>query len=480
MTSDVIQPSDEEVAVAVLAAGYGTRMKSTRPKHLHTVGGTPIVERVIRAGLAVEPEQLVVVVSPPLGALPAMLEMPGAFTTTVQEIAEGTAAAVRCALEAIGPCRWLISLLGDSPLLTGETVAALLEGARRTGAKITILTCELPDAANYGRIARNAAGDPVGIVEKKNDAPLLRQGRTEINSGIMVLDAAWASDTLATMCRNELTNEFLLTDLVAMAVEQRARDEPWPVATVVGEPEVALGVNDRRDLMAADAAVRRLTQSRLLDAGVTIIGGESVVVDEAVRVGADTVLMPFTVISGKTVIGSGCTIGPGAVLHDALIGDRVTVRSSTVTGSAIGADSDVGPYAHVRGGCRIGANVHIGTSAELKNTVLGDGSKSGHFSYLGDATLGQGVNIGAGTITANYDGAAKHPTSIGNRAFIGSDTVLIAPVLVGEGAVTGAGSVVTRDVEAGSTVIGVPARPYSRSGNRRAADAAGAGDTDKG
>ncbi len=469
MTSDPTQPALDTVAVAVLAAGYGTRMKSVTPKHLHTVGGTPVVERVIRAGLAVQPDRLVAVVSPPLAELPAMLGMPGAFTTTVQVVAEGTAAAVRCALEAIGSCRWLVSLLGDSPLLTGETVAALLAGARQTGAKVTILTCELPDAGNYGRIVRNVDGEPVGIVEKKNDDSLLRQGRTEINSGIMVLDAAWASDALGTMPRNETTNEFLLTDLVAIAVAQREPDERWPVSTVAADPDVALGVNDRRELMAADAAVRRLTRARLLDAGVTIIGDESVVVDETVRVGADTVLMPFTVITGNTTIGAGCTIGPAAILHDAAIADRVMIRSSTVAASAIGADSDVGPYAHVRGGCRIGENVHIGTSAELKNSTLGDGSKTGHFSYIGDATLGRDVNIGAGTITANYDGEAKHATTIGDGAFIGSDTILVAPLSVGAGATTGAGSVVTRDVAAGSTVVGVPARPYAR---KRSADAA--------
>ena len=481
VTSTTTRLGLDNVAVAVLAAGRGTRMKSGTPKHLHSVGGIPIVERVIRAGLAVEPDQLVAVVSPVLADLPAILGMSGAFTTTIQTIADGTAGAVRCALEALQPCRWLISLLGDSPLLTGDTVAVLLAGARRSGAKVTVLTCDLPDASTYGRIERNDAGDPVGIIELKNDDPLFRQGRTEINSGIMVLDAAWATGVLARMTRNETTNEFLLTDLVAIAVEERAAGEPWPVSTVAAVPDIALGVNDRRDLMAADAAARRLTRDRLLDTGVTIIGGESVVVDETVTVGPDTVLMPFTVITGKTTIGSGCTIGPGTVLHDAVIADRVTVRSSTVTASSIGEDSDVGPYAHVRAGCRIGSRVHIGTSAELKNSVVGDDSKSGHFSYLGDATLGRDVNIGAGTITANFDGEMKHVTTIGDRAFIGSDTVLVAPVTVGQGAATGAGSVVTRNVEPGSTVIGVPARPYIRAASRQAAETSeSAGELDKG
>lgn len=462
MASDVTEASREKVAVAVLAAGHGTRMKSKTPKHLHTVGGTPIVERVIRAGLAIAPHQLVAVVSPPLADLPTRLGMAGEFSTVVQDVPDGTAAAVRCALTALEPCRWLISLLGDSPLLTGETIQELLFGAQRVGTRITMLTCELDDAADYGRIERNAEGDPIGVVEKRNDDPLQRLGRTEINSGIMVLDTVWAAEALSRVERNDIAKEFLLTDLVALAVSERAPDGPWPVATVVGNPDIALGVNDRRQLMDADEAVRRITRSRLLVAGITIVGGESVVIDESVVIGVDTVIMPFTMITGTTKIGSGCTIGPNAVLHDAEIGDRVTIRSSTITDSMVGNDSDIGPYAHLRNDCRIGSNVHIGTSAELKNSVLGNGSRCGHFSYLGDATLGEDVNIGAGTITANYDGNEKHQTTIGAHAFIGSDTVFVAPVTVGVRATTGAGAVVTRDVEADTTVVGVPARPFDR------------------
>ncbi len=462
VTSNVTEASREKVAVAVLAAGHGTRMKSAAPKHLHTVGGTPVVERVIRAGLAIAPDQIVAVVGPPLADLPVRLGMDGAFSTVVQEIPDGTAAAVRCALTALEPCRWLISLLGDSPLLTGDTVQELLVGAQRTGARITILVCQLDDAAEYGRIERNGAGDPIGIVERKNDDPRLRQGRTEINSGIMVLDTVWAAEALSRVERNQAAQEFLLTDLVALAVSERAPGEPWPVATVVGDPDVALGVNDRKQLMEADAAVRRIALSRLFDEGVTIIGSETVVLDETVVIGHDTVIMPFTMLTGATNIGSGCTIGPHAILHNASIGNGVSIRSSTIADSSIGDDSDVGPYAHVRDGCRIGSNVHIGTSAEIKNSVLGNRARCGHFSYLGDARLGEDVNIGAGTITANYDGNLKHQTTIGDEAFIGSDTVLVAPVTVGDRATTGAGAVVTRDVEAGTTVVGVPARPFVR------------------
>lgn len=468
MTSDVTEASREKVAVAVLAAGHGTRMNSETPKHLHTVGGTPIVQRVIRAGLAIAPDQVVTVVSPSLADLPSRLGMEGAFTTVVQETPDGTASAVRSALAVVDPCRWLISLLGDSPLLTGETIQDLLFGAQQTRARVTILTCELDDAAEYGRIERNGDGHPIGIVEKKNDDPRLRQGRTEINSGIMVLDAEWARGALSRVQKNEIAREFLLTDLVALAVAERMPDGPWPVETVAGHPDVAIGVNNRRQLMEVDAAVRRLAQSRLLEAGVTIIGGDTVIVDETVVIGPDTVLMPFTTITGKSTIGSGCTIGPQAVLRDATIADRVTIRSSTVTESSIGDDSDVGPYAHVRNGCEVGSNVHVGTSAELKNSVLGDNSRCGHFSYLGDATLGENVNIGAGTVTANYDGSQKHRTTIQDHAFVGSDTVLVAPVTVGKRARTGAGAVVTRDVEAGATVLGVPARPYGRQADSQA------------
>lgn len=454
------------MAVAVLAAGHGTRMHSSTPKHLHLVAGIPIVERVIRAGLAIDPDQVVAVVNADLLDLPDRLGMPGKFDAIPQRHAYGTAGAVRSALDHAEPCDWIVSLLGDSPLLTGDTVRELLDGAVATGSKITILTCALPEARNYGRIERDGKGRVVRIVEVKNDDPALRNGTTEINSGIMVLDAAWAKSALARLEANAGTGELQLTDILDLAIADLAEGEPWPIATMPAHPDVALGINDRVEQAEADAVIRRRVRERWQRQGVTIIGGDSVFIDETVEVGRDSVIQPFSMLTGATRIGTKCQVGPHAILHNATLLDGAVVRSSTVSDSTIGEGSDVGPYAHVRGGAEIGSGVHIGTSAEIKHSRIGQGTRVGHFSYLGDATVGKRVNIGAGTITANYDGVDKHRTRIGDNVFIGSDTVLIAPITIGEGARTGAGAVVNRDVAADMTVVGMPARSIARRAGR--------------
>jgi bifunctional UDP-N-acetylglucosamine pyrophosphorylase/glucosamine-1-phosphate N-acetyltransferase len=285
----------------------------------------------------------------------------------------------------------------------------------------------------------------------------------------MVLDARWARNALAEIEKSPLAGEFLLTDILEVAIAGRRDGESWPIDTVDAPPDIALGINDRVQLHDADALIRQRVRRSLQRAGVTIIGAESVFIDETVRIGRDTIVHPFSVLTGDTVIGEGCEIGPSAVLHNARIGDRVHVRSSTITDSSVDHDATVGPYAHLRGNTRIGAYAHIGTSTELKNTAVGERTNVGHFGYLGDAEIGTRTNIGAGTITANYNGVSKNPTTIGDNVFIGSDTVMIAPVTVADGARTGAGAVVNRDVPAGTTVVGVPARAIE---NRRS-DGAG-------
>lgn len=454
------------ISVAVLAAGHGTRMRSATPKHLHPVGGVPIVERVIRAGLAIEPIQLVAVVGDHLADLPTRLGMDELFETTIQHTADGTAAAIRCAMDVLSPCDWIVSLLGDSPLLTAEILRSLVDAAIEARAKVAILTCVLPEGGPYGRIDRDVNGNICGIVELRNDDPALRAGPTEVNSGITVMDAEWARVVLNRVERNPQTREFMLTDVVGLAASEWDATSHWPIVSAAAGAEVALGVNDRSQQAVADAFVRTRVRERLLAEGVTIVGGETVFVDETVTVGADTTILPGCVITGSTAIGTGCVIGPNAILHDVRIADDVRVVSSTVRDSELEQLSDVGPYAHVRAGSHIGRGVHIGTSSEIKRSSIGSGSKCGHFSYVGDATLGERVNIGAGTVTANFDGREKHPTTIKDGAFIGSDSVLVAPVHIGQNAITGAGSVVTRDVEDETVVVGVPARAI-RSGRNR-------------
>ncbi len=458
-----------DVVVAVLAAGHGTRMRSDIPKHLHPIAGVPIVERIIRAGVASGAGRTLVMVGSNLADLEARIGGRDAWELVVQGPPRGTADSVRLALEQAPDARWMVSLLGDSALLTADVVRALIDQARSSGSRLTLLTCRVPDAATYGRIERDGNGRVRRIVEFKNDSPDERQGETEINSGVMVLDAAWARRELDRLPLDETTGEYLLTDLVDVAVRQATSGDEWPVDAYVANASIALAVNDRVQLAEVDAHARELIRERHMRAGVTIIGAETVFIDEDVRIGQDTVIHPHSIIRGGTVIGSDCEIGPSALIEDARVGDSVTISQSTVRCSTIGDHSDVGPYAHLRDGCRIGARVHVGSYAEMKNATIADGAKCGHVSYLGDVSVGAGTNIGAGTITANFDGVGKHPTVIGENVFIGSDSVLVAPVTVGDGAKTGAGSVVTRDVPDGTLVMGVPARarqPVDATGDR--------------
>ena len=452
-------PDRGPVAVVVLAAGHGTRMRSTVPKPLHPVAGLPMVLHVLRAAEGAAPAVTALVVAPGLDGLAARLGLAETVRTVVQDPPLGTGHALRCTLPALGEAAWIVALFVDHPLLTAAVVHELAGGALASRARVTSLTCRLPAAGAYGRIVRDDRGRPVRIVERKDDVEAERAGPAEINSGMMVLDAAWARTALPRLQPSPATGEFYMTDLVALAVaDGPTPDGAWPVATVEAEPAVSLGINDRAQLAEADRFARDRIRRRLMLGGVTLVGPETIFVDEDVVVGPDTTLLPHTILRGATVIGPRCVVGPHAVIDDGRLAADVIVRSSTIEQSSIESGSDVGPYAHLRGGTEIGPRVHIGNYAELKNARLAADVKVGHFSYLGDATVGANANIGAGTVTANFDGVHKHRTEIGANAFVGSDTILRAPVRVGDGATTGAGSVLTKDVPDGATAVGVPAR----------------------
>lgn len=469
----VAEPDEQEatglnhgtVAVVVLAAGQGSRMRSHLPKPLHPVAGLPMVAHVLLAAEEIRPTKTILVVSEATARIAGHLDRTDLISVP-QSSPDGTGHALACAVPAIEGADWVMVLFADHPLLTAETVARFLDGGRAAGARVTVLSCILADAGGFGRVARNDAGHPVRIVEQKDDLAEDRSGATEINSGMMLFDGAWLSRSIDRLTKSPATGEYYMTELVEIAVQDGALSSgAWPVATVNAPPEVATGVNNRSELARADSAVRARIRQDLMLSGVSIVAPETVVIDAGVSIGPESTVLPGSVLTRGTMIGSGCTVGPNAILSGAHLAEGVVVGSSTVTDSHIGENASVGQYAVIRGNSRLAAGVRVGTHAEINRATIGRGVRIGHFSYLGDVTIGTDVNIGAGVVTANYDGVDKFQTVIGDRAFIGSDTVLVAPVHIGAGASTGAGSVVTRDVGENETVVGVPARIHHRRQN---------------
>lgn len=454
------EPYDRSLAVAILAAGAGTRMRSALPKPLHELGGRPLVDYALRAAADLGAVRTVIVVGHRGDEVRAALGNGHMFA--IQEPQQGTAHAVEVALSHIpDSVRTLLVLFSDTPLLTHGTLTGLLAAHAAHRAKVTLLTARVADPAQYGRIIRDGAGRVVAIVEAKLATPdELRVD--EINSGVCCFDAGWLRATLPGVEQNP-SGERYLTDLAAMALREVSDSNGWPVASVTTSEIEAMGINDRVQLAAAEAALRERTVDRLMRSGVTIRDPAHTYIDDTVRIGSDTVIEPGCVLRGETVIGNSCLIGPYSMVTASAIGDHCRVVASVLEHAVMESGTDCGPYSHLRSGAVIREGAHIGNFAEIKQATIGAHTAVGHFSYLGNATVGAHANIAAGTITANYDGTPiKKHTQIGDDAFIGCATVLRAPVRVGEGAATGAGSVVTHDVPDGALVAGVPARPMRR------------------
>lgn len=439
----------------VLAAGRGMRMRSNLPKVLHPVAGVPMVRHVCDAARSAGFARIVLVVAPEAEAI---AEAAGdGVEVAIQTEPLGTGHAALAGVAAIEDTSNIAIMNADLPLLTAETLADAAKRHLASDALLTFVTADLDDPTGYGRVIRDGA-EVRGIVEQ-SDADAATAAISEVNVGLYIARADWLRTALEAL-EPSASGELYLTDVVAQAV---ASDRGVETHRLHDATEVQQ-VNDRVDLACAEAVMRGRIRDRLMRSGVTIVDPASTFIDAGVEVGQDSTLLPGVHLLGATRLGSGCRIGPNAVLRDVTTGDRVEVGSSTIEESTLADDVDIGPYCHLRPGSTIEREVHLGNYVEVKASRIGARTQIGHFSYVGDADVGQAVNIGAGTVTANYDGNVKHRTEIGDGAFIGVDSMLVAPLVVGSSARTGAGSVVTHDVPAGATVLGVPARVQPHEG----------------
>jgi len=432
------------LAVVILAAGLGTRMKSDVPKVLHEVCGRPMLSYVIDAALSVSPERIVVVTGPDHDSISEIL--PVGCERAVQEERRGTGDAVRAGLEPLSDFDGHVMVLyGDVPLVHGDFVAGLFQRHLDSDATATLTTVKLADPARYGRIVRGADDRMARIVEYQDATPDER-ALDEINVGLYVFRADALRPALDRLTSDNSQGELYLTDVVHLLI-----DAEHTVSTFVAEDkEMCMGVNSRVELAVINAAMRRRLVERLMLAGVTVEDPETAYVDWGVEVGRDTVLRANTHLLGRTTVGAASEIGPGSFLRDAFVGDRARVVSSHLYECVIGSRCTVGPFAYIRPNTVLAEGAKAGTFVEIKNSRIGEGSKVPHLSYVGDAIIGRGSNIAAGNITANYDGFEKHATHIGDGVRTGSDTTIVAPVTIGDGAFTAAGSVITQDVPPGA------------------------------
>jgi len=438
-----------DVHVVVLAAGKGTRMRSARPKVLHRIAGVPMIDYVLAAAAELSPRTITVVVGHQAEELRQALGDHRGLTIVTQEPQLGTAHALLTAESALADATGTLVLLsGDVPLLTAGTLEKLVARHVRYGAAITIITAMVDEPYGYGRIVR--LDDHVERIVEERDAGPDERAIQEINAGIYAFALDGLFETLKAIARDNIQGEYYLTDLVGLC---RGQGRDIETITVTDADEVR-GINSRAELAAISRVVRDAKTAALMSAGVTIDDPASTFVDRDVQVGQDTILRPGVHLQGSTVIGAECEIASGVRITNSRLGDRVVVLDySVITDSTIASDARVGPFAHLRQEAAVGEHARVGNFVEMKHTAFGAGSKAMHLSYLGDAQVGSHVNVGAGTITCNYDGTHKHVTTIEDGAFIGSDTQLIAPVTVGEGAYVGTGTTVREDVPAGSLAV---------------------------
>jgi bifunctional UDP-N-acetylglucosamine pyrophosphorylase / glucosamine-1-phosphate N-acetyltransferase len=439
------------VAVAIMAAGKGTRLKSQIPKVLHEAGGKPLLEHVIRTALRIVPaNDVYVIVGYEAERVRAAMEHTG-VRFVLQAEQRGTGHALMAAGKALAGYDHVIVLSGDAPLITSETIGRLRNFHLEEGASMTLLSAELPDPTGYGRVIRKGprSAEVKAIVEEKS-ATVVQKKIREINSGFYVFAVKDLYAHIGELSTANAHGEYYLTDMAAILRKAKGHVVAWKTANA----SEVLGGNTRADLAEIDLFLRMAKCRELMAEGVTIFYPATCVIDAGVKVAADTVIEPYVQLLGSTKIGAMCRVRSYSVIRDSEIGDGVTVRPGCVMdGATIGAGAMIGPYSHLRPESEIGEGAHIGNFVEIKKTRVGRGTKANHLTYLGDAEVGEGANIGCGTITCNYDGVNKHKTVIGDGVFIGSDTTLVAPVRVGKGAYVGAASCITEDVPEESLAV---------------------------
>lgn len=437
-------------AVIVLAAGEGTRMKSRTSKVLHPLAGRSMLGHVLAAAEALDPKRVLVVVGHRREqVIEHLRQIAPQAVPVVQEEQGGTGHAVRTVYERTGPLEGTVVVTnGDHPLLTGETLQALVAAHESEGNAVTILSTDVPDPTGYGRILRDADGAVTGIVEHK-DATEEQRRIVEMNVGMYAFDGALLGEALQRLTTDNAGGEEYLTDVVGIARADGHRVGAYKVADWVETQ----GVNDRVQLAAARRQLNDRILERLMRSGVTVVDPQTTWVDVQVEVEQDVTLHPNVQLHGATTVGAGAEIGPNVTLRDAVVGEDAVVRDAVVESAEVGPQATVGPYAYLRPGARLGRKAKAGSYVEIKNSEVGEGSKVPHLTYVGDATIGEGSNIGAGCVFVNYDGVAKHRSTVGDHVRIGSDNMLVAPVVIGDGAYTAAGSVIVKDVPPGAMAV---------------------------
>ena len=456
--------AESKVTVVVLAAGQGKRLRSDLPKVLHRVAGRPLVGHVLAALAPLGADRTVVVTSKRRDEIAAAVAEAGFGTGidfVVQDPPSGTGDAVRVALDELQLDDGLVVVAnGDAPLVAPETFRRLVDMHLTSSAVATVLTARVADPADLGRIERSD-GDRIRRIVEEADATEEQRAIDEVNCGAFVFDAVRLVEMIAKVDQENAQGEHYLTDVVELLVS-----DGDVVVACLGQPEEATGVNDRSQLADAGAALRRKVCEKWMAEGVTIVDPATTYIDATVEIERDATILPFTFLEGATRIGANAEVGPQVRIVDSEIGTGATVSFAVIRESVVGADASVGPFASLRAGTKLGTGGRIGTFVETKATTMGEDSKANHLAYLGDAEIGRGVNVGAGTITTNWDGEKKHKTVIEDDAYIGSDTMLVAPTHVGKRAATGAGAVVRGDVPDDALAVGVPARIIEGKGNK--------------